>query len=184
MRAALIPNSGNARFERVTFRGNSAVNGGAVNTANGFTGSFTSCVFIDNIASNTGGALIDFYSSSTLTNCTFRGNTGAFVVFSYLGSSTTVGGGAFCANSGGALGACCGGVIVDKGANTESPNCPAACEGDLVADGLINGADMAIVLNFWGTDGSQFPGVDIDGDGIVNGADLAAVLNAWGPCPQ
>ena len=58
------------------------------------------------------------------------------------------------------------------------------CRPDLVADTVVNAADMAIVLNFWGTDGSQFPGVDIDGDGIVSGSDLAAVLNAWGPCPQ
>jgi len=58
------------------------------------------------------------------------------------------------------------------------------CPSDLIADSTVNAADMAIVLNFWGTDGSQFPGVDIDGDGIVSGSDLAAVLNAWGPCPQ
>ena len=59
-----------------------------------------------------------------------------------------------------------------------------ACNADLVVDQTVNAADMAIVLNFWGTNGSQFPGVDIDGDGVVNGSDLAAVLNAWGPCPQ
>ena len=59
-----------------------------------------------------------------------------------------------------------------------------ACSADLVIDNTVNGADMAIVLNFWGTDGTQFPGVDIDGDGTVGGSDLAAVLNAWGPCPQ
>ena len=58
------------------------------------------------------------------------------------------------------------------------------CDSDLVGDGTVNAADMAIVLNFWGTNGSLFPGVDIDGDGVVNGSDLAAVLNAWGPCPQ
>jgi hypothetical protein len=58
------------------------------------------------------------------------------------------------------------------------------CRADLVVDQTVNAADMAIVLNFWGTNGSQFPGVDIDGDGIVSGSDLAAVLNAWGPCPQ
>jgi hypothetical protein len=58
------------------------------------------------------------------------------------------------------------------------------CAADIVPDTVVNAADMAIVLNFWGTNGSQFPGVDIDGDGIVNGSDLAAVLNAWGPCPQ
>jgi len=58
------------------------------------------------------------------------------------------------------------------------------CRLDLIADSTVNAADMAIVLNFWGTNGSQFPGVDIDGDGIVGGSDLAAVLNAWGPCAQ
>ncbi len=182
--AALIPGGGNARFERVTFRSNTAVNGGAVNTANGFVGSFDSCAFIDNIASNTGGALIDYYSSSTLTNCTFRGNSGAFVVFSYLGSSTTVGSGAFCANSGAALGACCGGVILDVGSNTESVNCPTACVGDLVVDGLIDALDMAVLLNFWNTDGSQYPGVDLNNDGIVDAGDIAVLLNAWGQCAQ
>lgn len=60
--------------------------------------------------------------------------------------------------------------------------CRCAC--DLVQDGLVNGSDMAIVLNFWGTDGAQFAGVDINGDGTVDGVDLAAVLGAWGPCPQ
>ena len=74
-------------------------------------------------------------------------------------------------------------VAISAGGTVET-GLRCACRSDLVADSTVNGADMAIVLNFWGTDGSQFPGVDIDGDGIVNGADLAAVLNAWGPCPQ
>ncbi len=77
------------------------------------------------------------------------------------------------------------GPWTDAGGNQFSTQpCAIECPSDLVADSTVNAADMAIVLNFWGTDGSQFPGVDIDGDGIVNGADLAAVLNAWGPCPQ
>jgi hypothetical protein len=77
------------------------------------------------------------------------------------------------------------GPWTDAGGNEFSTQpCAARCPSDLVGDGVTNAADMAIVLNFWGSDGSQFPGVDIDGDGIVSGSDLAAVLNAWGPCPQ
>ena len=77
-----------------------------------------------------------------------------------------------------------GAFLADGGGNTVPAVCTTPCPADLVNDAVVNAADMAIVLNFWGTDGSQFPGVDIDGDGIVGGADLAAVLNAWGPCPQ
>lgn len=106
--AALIPDGGNAVFERVVFRANSAFNGGAVNTNHGFAGTFRRCAFIDNSATNTGGALIDFYSSSTLTDCIFQRNQGGAVVFSYLGSATSVGGGSFCGNTGPALAACCG----------------------------------------------------------------------------
>ena len=77
------------------------------------------------------------------------------------------------------------GAWTDAGGNNFSTlPCAAKCPTDLVSDGVINAADMAIVLNFWGTDGSQFRGVDINADGIVSGSDLAAVLNAWGPCPQ
>ena len=47
-------------------------------------------------------------------------------------------------------------------------------EGDLNADGVVNGADLAILLAGWGT-----PGGDLNGDGITNGADLAILLAAW-----
>lgn len=43
---------------------------------------------------------------------------------------------------------------------------------------------MAVVLNFWGTSGAQFPGVDLNSDGIVNAADLSELLNSWGACPE
>jgi hypothetical protein len=42
--------------------------------------------------------------------------------------------------------------------------------------------DLAAVLNNWGTSGGKQPRSDVNGDGIVDGADLAEVLNAWGPC--
>ena len=54
---------------------------------------------------------------------------------------------------------------------------PTACTGDLDGDGSVGAADLAAVLNAWGT-----PAADLDGDGDTDAADLAAVLGAWGPC--
>jgi len=47
--------------------------------------------------------------------------------------------------------------------------------GDLDGDGLVNGADLASLLNGWGTTGST----DIDGSGNTDAADLAILLNNW-----
>ena len=57
-------------------------------------------------------------------------------------------------------------------------NCPA----DLDSSGAVNGVDLAIILNTWGTSGGKYPQADIDGDGVVGGTDLALVLGAWGDC--
>ena len=57
-----------------------------------------------------------------------------------------------------------------------SPDC---CPADLNCDGVVNGADLGILLGDWGQKG--VPG-DITGDGPVNGADLGILLGAWGPC--
>lgn len=57
-------------------------------------------------------------------------------------------------------------------------NCPA----DIARDGVVDGIDLAAVLNNWGSPGGTFD-ADVNGDGLVNGADLAEVLNSWGPCP-
>jgi Dockerin type I domain len=56
------------------------------------------------------------------------------------------------------------------------------CRADIARDGIVNGIDLAAVLNNWGTPGGPF-NADINGDGDVNGADLSEVLSAWGPCP-
>ena len=50
-----------------------------------------------------------------------------------------------------------------------------ALVGDLNGDGIINGADLGVLLGQWGTLGSG----DLNGDGIVNGADLGMLLGAW-----
>ncbi|HMN95261.1 MAG TPA: hypothetical protein PKC43_03490 [Phycisphaerales bacterium] len=60
---------------------------------------------------------------------------------------------------------------------------PATCDGtpcpaDLDGDGVVNGADLGILLGNWGVGGLG----DLDGNGVVDGADLGLLLGSWGPC--
>ena len=47
---------------------------------------------------------------------------------------------------------------------------------DLNGDGVVNGADLGILLAAWGGSGTS----DLNGDGTVNGADLGVLLANWG----
>jgi hypothetical protein len=58
------------------------------------------------------------------------------------------------------------------------------CEGDIDDSGAVNGVDLSIILNSWGSAGGKYPAADVNGDGVVDGADLATVLSGWGPCPN
>ena len=53
------------------------------------------------------------------------------------------------------------------------------CIADVIADGVVNGVDLASVINDWGMADSP---ADIDRNGTVGGSDLAIILSAWGPC--
>jgi formylglycine-generating enzyme required for sulfatase activity len=76
------------------------------------------------------------------------------------------------------------GQLVDSDRNGVPDVCEVdPCPADITGNGLVNGADLGLVLAAWGSDGSEQPGADINADGIVNGADLAFVLGAFGPCP-
>ncbi len=48
--------------------------------------------------------------------------------------------------------------------------------GDLDGNGVVNGADIAILLNAWGGGGPA----DIDGDGTVDARDMSILLNNFG----
>lgn len=52
------------------------------------------------------------------------------------------------------------------------------CAADLNSDGVVDAADLAMLLGAWG--GARLG--DLDGSGIVGAADLAVLLGAWGPC--
>lgn len=54
------------------------------------------------------------------------------------------------------------------------------CISDLFADGVVNAADLGIVLSNWG---STLPTpADINEDGLVSAFDLGQVIGSWGPC--
>lgn len=54
-----------------------------------------------------------------------------------------------------------------------------ACVGDLNTDSIVDGVDVGILVQRWGSDDSA---ADMDDSGIVDGADLGAMLLAWGLC--
>ena len=47
---------------------------------------------------------------------------------------------------------------------------------DLNGDGVVNGADLGILLAAWGGSGTG----DLNGDGTINGADIGILLSNWG----
>ncbi len=60
------------------------------------------------------------------------------------------------------------------------------CSADVNGDGVVDAADLAILLGEWGPC-PELPALcpaDIhgDGDGDVDAADLATLLGNWGPC--
>ena len=55
---------------------------------------------------------------------------------------------------------------------------------DLNLNSVIDGADLGILLAFWGPVSTAFPRADITADGQIDGADLGVLLSNWGPCPQ
>ena len=55
----------------------------------------------------------------------------------------------------------------------------AARPGDIDGNGVVNGADLGLLLAAWGACGTPCPG-DLDGNGVINGADLGLLLAAWG----
>ena len=53
------------------------------------------------------------------------------------------------------------------------------CPGDFDENGVVDGADIGLLLATWGT--ADAAG-DLDGSGLVDGADLGLLLGSWGSC--
>lgn len=72
------------------------------------------------------------------------------------------------------LAICCDSVLVLHGPIP----CEPSCSPDLSGDGIVNGADLGILLGAWGPGGAGTC-ADLNGDGVVNGNDLGVLLGAW-----
>lgn len=71
------------------------------------------------------------------------------------------------------------GTSVDLNRDDIPDECQAS-PGDLNGDGVVNGADLGILLGGWGARGST----DLDGNGTTDGADLGILLGGWGGLPS
>ena len=56
-------------------------------------------------------------------------------------------------------------------------DCSGPRPADINQDGVVNGADLTIILSQWGLAGGTG---DINNDGIVNGLDLTMIISDWG----
>ena len=72
-----------------------------------------------------------------------------------------------------------GGYLGATGNGYVLVDCVPSCAGDLDNNGVVNAADLGILLGGWNT---STPGPDIDNNGVVDAADLAILLGNWGPC--
>ena len=68
---------------------------------------------------------------------------------------------------------------LDAGSDpADAGSVPGDCPADLSGDGIVDGADLGLMLSAWGLPGAS----DLTGDGITDGADLGTLLAAWGAC--
>ena len=129
-------------------------------------------------------------TSLTVTNSVMDFSSGQSVGLAWLHTGVTVNfvGNSFnCADPDQLFRITGSGHTINSKSNTFTFDCcgePApcfSCPGDLNDDGVVNGADISIMLGFWGLNGKPVD-ADINGDGLVDGADLAMLLSSWGKC--
>ena len=91
---------------------------------------------------------------------------------SLAGAEYLIGGSVFC----GTIGPDITGAWVEGLPNVFDKICP--LPGDLDRNGLVDGADLTLLLAEWGTAGVAI-GADLDFSGLVDGGDLTRLLGTW-----
>ena len=168
------------------------------------SGSIEDCTVVGNAAvggllqpaiSEGGGIYID-QGSVAMSRCVVSQNNSGVAASSGIrrGGAIAVNGGVvtlensnICENTSDQVSVQAGAVVVDDGGNCIQElceSCAPPCTSDLTANGVVDGADLGVLLAFWGPRNPVFPQADINGDGVVNGADLGLLLANWGPCGQ
>lgn len=167
-------------FEDCDFTYNLAVNshGGGVHLTQG-SPSLIGCTLANNTANIGGG--ITFYATDGLASvidCSIVNNigqvAGGFWVrpgyTNFLLVDTEV-----CNNNPSPF----VGRYTDGGGNVFCSGCP----GDLNNNGVVDSADVSVMLGFWGFAGVGIPvAADLDNSGTIDGADLMILLGNWGAC--
>ena len=162
--------------------------GGGGITCSGSSPSFVNCLITDNFGYNAGGAYCENGSEARFYKCVFSRNTGGFYdagpggLASVSGSNVSLKDCLLCDNAGVDPQAPTniGGQWTDLGGNELLTGCPLPpCLADINRDGIVNGVDLAYILERWGSDD---PLADLNGDGQVDSADLGLMLGNWGSC--
>ena len=137
---------------------------------------FQTLAYNDDAPSCSSGGTLNLASFIDATN---GGATGTFAGFPLtqdlvLGQTYYIVAGSFSAT-----------VNVTSTLRIDGPPQTGSCLGDLNLDGIVNGADLGLLLGAWGACSGGTPGCigDLNLDGVVNGADLGLLLGAWGACP-
>lgn len=150
---------------------NDSVEGGAIWVANTVNSAIPGEVSItDSIITNN--------STGLGPNSEYPFNPG----ISFAGTPISIGGSTICGNFSDTMPfiSQINGSYQDLGGNTIATECPTVpCPADLNGDGMIDAADLGLLIGDWGMDGAA---TDINGDGTVDGGDLAYILSAWGAC--
>ncbi|MEI7878764.1 MAG: hypothetical protein WCI96_12675, partial [Planctomycetota bacterium] len=148
---------------------------------------FENCTVTGNVANVIGGA-VEFYENVELNpgvmhviNSTITGNRSGINVLSGSGGLVVTGSMRSCVVMDGTT------LCSNLPQNTSGPfyiqGNPTICDclADFTHDGVLNGADLGVLLSNWGLTLPSGAG-DVNHDGIVNGPDLALLLGSWGPC--
>ena len=193
------------------FRNNNASSDGGGFQANQGAMTLTDVVVEGNVCNSRGGGMHLVQGTPTLTRVTVRNNQSSNLIGGVSWFATGSGTAKLvleaCSITGNAAYVTQGGLGISETAslpvsaslqgttvcnNTPRPNVAGRwtdlggnticdCVGDLNVDGVVNGADLGLMLSSWGPCGTNCP-YDLNADGQINGADLGLVLSAWGIC--
>ena len=176
----------NVQVENCLFDDNLAGNeGGGAKVVLGDT-LFEDCTFVHNNANEGGGVYwfsennpnshsIEMVNCSITMNIVSSSGFGGGIRARYGYTPVVLSGTTVCDNTPDQI----YGPIADMGGNTLC-----ICPADFNNDGEVNGADLGILLAYWGPCTGLPCFEDLNNDGEVNGADLGLFLSMWGPCPN
>ena len=131
-----------------------------------------------------GGGIYCTGGSPTITGCTISNNSAAGLfaggggIASESGSVPIISKSELCGNQPNQI----NGDYDDAGGNTVADECPAekSCPGDVNLDGLVDAADLGVLIAEWNcTKGCS---ADLNEDGLVDSADLGLLIAGWGFC--